>query len=250
MTAGYGRVPVVREVSLDVRRGSVTALIGENGSGKTTLLRTMLGLLRPRAGRVVHPAGVGPRVGYVPQTDLSDVRFPVTAHEVVLMGLVPVRPAVGRARPGDHGLARAAQSSLGIAHLGDRMFRDLSGGQRQRVLIARGLVADPELLVLDEPVRGLDFPTQAALMRRITHVASDRDMAVVMATHSLDLVANHADVVALVSDGRVEAGPAAEIMTSERLTEFHQQPVVVGEVAGQRVVVPGKTEAGERGRSL
>ena len=238
--AGYGRRVILAEVSLDVRRGAVTALIGENGSGKTTLLRVMLGLLPPRRGALGFAAGRPPRTGYVPQVDVSEVRFPVTAHEVVMMGLTPFRPLLGRLPAADHDAARAALESMHVADLDGRMFRDLSGGQRQRVLLARGLVADPELLVLDEPVRGLDFPSQAALVERIAELARQRGIAVVVATHSLDLVANFADDVALVRDGRVAAGRAADVMTSARLTEFHGRPVVVGEVDGQRVVVPGR----------
>lgn len=239
MSCGYGRRLVLKDVSLEIPRGAVVALVGPNGSGKTTLLRLLLGLLPPRTGRIVSSEGRAPRAGYVPQVDVSEVLFPVTALEVVLMGLTPILGLIQRPGPAHRERARAALARLDVDALSQHPFRELSGGQRQRVLLARGLVADPELLVLDEPVRGLDFASSAALVTEILALARERGMGVVVATHSLDLVANHADYVALFKDGRVTAGPAAEIVTGPVLTEFHGRPVEVHEVGGQRVVVPG-----------
>ncbi|MHC4845085.1 MAG: metal ABC transporter ATP-binding protein [Planctomycetota bacterium] len=239
MSCGYGRRLVLSKVSLSISRGEVVALVGPNGAGKTTLLRVLLGLLRPRDGRIETDRSKPPRAGYVPQVDVSEVLFPVTSLEVVVMGLTPSLGLL--ARPGRHAKERAREAldRLDVQDLAGRPFRELSGGQRQRVLLARGLVADPELLVLDEPVRGLDFASSAALVTEILDLAREHDMGVVVATHSLDLVANHADQVALFKDGEVTAGPADEIMTSEVLTTFHGRPVEVHEVGGQRVVVPG-----------
>jgi ABC-type Mn2+/Zn2+ transport system ATPase subunit len=232
---------VLSDVSLEIPAGAVVALVGPNGAGKTTLLRVLLGLLAPREGKLVSVHGRALRAGYVPQVDASEVLFPVTAMEVVLMGLTPVLGLFQRPGQAHKDRAHAALARLAVEQLANHAFRDLSEGQRQRVLLARGLVADPELLVLDEPVRGLDLASSAALTREILGLARERNMGIVVATHSLDLVANHADHVALFKDGRVTAGPADEIMTSQVLTEFHGQPVEVHQVGGQRVVVPGET---------
>jgi ABC-type Mn2+/Zn2+ transport system ATPase subunit len=239
VACGYDRRPVLRDVRLDVPAQGVLALVGPNGSGKTTLLRVLLGLLPPLEGRVELPGGRAPRLGYVPQTDLSEVLIPVCALEVVLMGLVPARPLLGRLPAADRAAGRAALEVMGLAGLAERPFRDLSGGQRQRVLLARGLVDDPELLVLDEPVRGLDVGSSATLVATLVSLARERGLSIVVATHSLDLVANHADHVALVGGGSVRSGPAAEIMTDAVLTEFHGRPMHVAVVQGQRVVVTG-----------
>jgi ABC-type Mn2+/Zn2+ transport system ATPase subunit len=239
VACGYDARQILRDVTLDLPRGAVTALVGPNGSGKTTLLRVLLGLLPAREGHVVYPAGTPPRVGYVPQTDVSEQRFPVTAVEVVLMGLTPSLGPLGRPGRAHREAARAALERFGIGELAARAFRDLSGGQRQRVLLARGIVADPELLVLDEPTRGLDPGSSSALVALMAGLARERDLAIVVATHSLDLVANHADHVVLVGGGTTRAGPAAEIMTDEVLSAFHGRPILVRSVDGQRVVVPG-----------
>lgn len=239
VACGYDRRIVLRGVRLDVPAQGVLALVGPNGSGKTTLLRVLLGLIAPKEGRVELPGGRAPRLGYVPQTDVSEVLFPVTALEVVQMGLAQARTALGRLSPQDREACRRALQLMDVGDLAERPFRALSGGQRQRVLLARGVVADPELLVLDEPVRGLDLASSAALVDRIVRLSRERQLSVVVATHSLDLVANHADHVALFRDGTVRAGPAAQVMTDASLSDFLGRPVRVHILDGQRVVVAG-----------
>ena len=231
---GYGRKVVVHDVSLIVPRRAVTAFIGRNGAGKTTVLRTALGLIPALAGTVERTE----RVGYAPQVDNSEVTFPVSARDVVLMGLTPALGVF--ARPGREARERvdAALHLLHVQDLAERPFRSLSGGQRQRVLLARGLVSDPELLVLDEPVRGLDVATTTALVALMVHLARERGLGVLVATHSLDLVANHADHVALFREGEIVSGSADEVMTEAVLTRFVGRPMAVRTVAGQRVVVP------------
>jgi ABC-type Mn2+/Zn2+ transport system ATPase subunit len=236
VAAGYGRAAVLSGVDLDLPAGAVTALVGVNGSGKTTLLRVLLGLLRPRAGRVERPAGA---VGYVPQVDRSEVLLPVTARQVVLMGCTPGLALLARTGARERTAADAALARFDLGDLADRRFTSLSGGQRQRVMLARALVAEPRLLVLDEPVRGLDLASAARLVAILHDLAHGHGLAVVVATHSLDLVANHADQVALFKDGAVSAGPVSEILTHEVLSRYLDEPVHVGEVAGHRVVVPG-----------
>lgn len=241
LAVGYRRgVDVLSEVSLVVRRGELTALVGRNGSGKTTLMRAVLGLLPARRGRMEFAGGARPRVGYVPQADRSEMRFPVSALEVVLMGLTPGLGALARAGASGHAAALASLDRLHVADLASQRFSALSGGQRQRVLLARALVHEPELLALDEPVRGLDLPSAASLVQLLVREARERNVAVLVATHTLDLVANHADSVALFREGRCAFGPAREMFTDAVLSEHHDAPVMVREVEGQRVVLPGR----------
>jgi len=239
VTAGYGRTVILRHVSLSVRAGQLTGLVGANGSGKTTLLRVVLGLLPIREGTVTRRGDRPLRVGYVPQADSSEILFPVTALDVVTMGLTPSLGPWRRPGAAERGAARRALGRLGVQALEPRLFRSLSGGQRQRVLLARAMVADPDLLVLDEPVRGLDLSSSEALVRHIAGFAREGGIAVLVATHSLDLVANHADQVAVFHDGETEVGPSSEILTDEVLTRYHGQPVAVRTVDGRKVVLPG-----------
>lgn len=238
IAAGYGRFRALESVSLDIQRGWVTALVGPNGCGKTTFLRVLLGLLRPKDGHIEWPESRA-RIGYVPQADASEQIFPVSALEVVRMGLTPGLGLLRRAGRQQRERCLEAMDRFDVSRLADRPFRALSGGQRQRVMLARAIVAAPDLLVLDEPVRGLDFASSATLVASMRTLARERGMAIVVATHSLDLVANYADAVALFKDGRVAAGTAAQMLDDAHLTEYLGTPIHVAEVAGVRVVLPG-----------
>ena len=239
VSAGYGKLRTLSNVSIDVQRGKVTALVGPNGCGKTTLLRVLLGLLNPQAGSVEWPQG-RVRVGYVPQADASEQIFPVSALEVVCMGLTPGMALLRSPGSRERADCQEAMERFDVARLAGHPCRVLSGGQRQRVMLARATVANPELLVLDEPVRGLDFASSAKLVSSMRDLALNGGMAVVVATHSLDLVANYADTVALFKEGRVLAGPVAEILDDAHLTDYLGTPIHVAEVDGIRMVVPGE----------
>jgi ABC-type Mn2+/Zn2+ transport system ATPase subunit len=149
VTLGYGRRPVLTDLSFRIPEGDFLGLVGPNGAGKTTILRAILGSLAPTAGTISRADGL--RFGYVPQRDQVDYNFPLEVVDVVLMGRYD-RVGLGR-RPGRHDRerARAALEHVGIAHLADEPLSALSGGQRQRALIARALVGEPNLLVLDVP---------------------------------------------------------------------------------------------------
>jgi energy-coupling factor transport system ATP-binding protein len=194
------RRPVLHGVDLTVRRGEVVALLGRNGSGKTTLLRTLAGLLTPDAGRI-DPR---PPVAYVPQDPNTLLFAPTVRAEVAetlrLLGR-PDRAAV------EHWL-----EVLGISELADRHPRSLSGGQRQRVAIAAVAVGGADLLLLDEPTRGMDATSRHALEAAIAHHARDGG-AVVLATHDVELAARCASHAVVLGDGEVVAsGPARDVL--------------------------------------
>lgn len=173
---------VLRDIDLDLAEGEVITLIGPNGGGKTTLIRCLLGLIKPDAGTMRRAAGL--RIGYVPQRFQIDPAIPLTVRRLLSL----MRPAADRA-------ALAAVAETGVAHVLDRAVQDLSGGELQRVLLARALLAEPQLLVLDEPVQGVDPGGEAALYRLIGDLRDRHGLGVLIASHDLHLVMAETDTV-------------------------------------------------------
>jgi zinc transport system ATP-binding protein len=182
VTFARGGTPILTRVDLAVHAGELVSLIGPNGSGKTTLVRIMLGLVKPDAGDVVRRPGL--RIGYVPQRLAIDRTMPVTAER--FLALAPRGEAAAR---------KAALGELGIAHLAGHAVQDLSGGEFQRLLLARALLAEPELLVMDEPAQGIDVVGQAELYRWIASLRDRRGCGVVLVSHDLHLVMAATDTV-------------------------------------------------------
>jgi zinc transport system ATP-binding protein len=169
VTFGYGRIPVLREVSLRVAPGEFLAIIGANGSGKTTLMKLGLGLLRPTHGTVrlfgepiarFHDWG---RIGYVPQRAAADSSVPINVDEVVRSGLAGRLGFLRRPTPAQRRQVEHVIDLMGLSAIRRQAAGTLSGGQQQRTLIARALVTDPDLLVLDEPTSGVDTDARGGL---------------------------------------------------------------------------------------
>lgn len=177
-----GRVRVLQDVSLQIRKGEIVTVVGPNGSGKSTLLRLLIGEIRPAAGRVLRQAGL--KIGYVPQTLHIDPTLPLT-----------VRRFLDLPRRVSDPVAEAALTRAGAGHIGGRQMSDLSGGQFQRVLLARATLGEPDLLLLDEPTQGLDQPGSAAFYRQIEEVRRDTGCAVLMVSHELHVVMSASDRV-------------------------------------------------------
>lgn len=179
---GPKAAPVLRDVSLRVDPGEIVTLVGPNGSGKSTLLRLMIGALAPRRGTVRRARGL--RIGYVPQSLVLDPSLPITVRRFLDL---PHRVGDAEAE------AALAQSGAdGIAH---KQMAALSGGQFQRVLLARAVLNQPQLLILDEPTQGLDQPGQAAFYRRIAALRREMGCAVLMVSHELHVVMSASDRV-------------------------------------------------------
>jgi ABC-type Mn2+/Zn2+ transport system ATPase subunit len=197
----YGAVEVLRDASLEVRRGDFWFLLGGNGSGKTTFLRALLGIVPPRAGDLwLSPALRGRAgIGFVPQHCAINPSLPTTVREFVSLGLVglPVARAERRAR------LDAALERVGLAPLVDRDYWSLSGGQRQRALVARGLIREPELLILDEPMNHLDPDAEEALLQDLLGLHRARRLALLLVTHDVAMAERHATHVATFAHGRV-----------------------------------------------
>ncbi len=208
--------PVLRDVSLTIPPQSHTCIIGPNGGGKTTLLRLMLGQLTPEAGEIrvmgCPPHRACRHVGYVPQHTVLRRGFPITVGEVVLTGCID-RHWLGWHRPSCGADAAAVMAELQITDLRRRPFDQLSGGQRQRVLIARALVGNPSVLLLDEPTANID-PAVGRLVRDLLANLSRR-LAVVTVSHDLDYLSTRLDRVFFVDHRLREVAP--EAVTSEAI---------------------------------
>lgn len=211
---GYGRDPVLAGVTLSIARGQFWFVLGPNGEGKTTLARAILQLLAPISGRItVAPEAARSRIGFVPQRCDANPTVPTTVREFVRLGLVGLRVSGADASI----RVQRAIDRVGLHRKLDEDYWTLSGGQRQRALVARALIREPNLLVLDEPTNGLDPGAEEALLRSLDHFNRRDGLTLVFVTHDIDLAKRHATHVALVGDGRIECGPARDVMSPARL---------------------------------
>jgi zinc transport system ATP-binding protein len=200
----YDSDPILDRVSLEIRPGEFVALVGPNGSGKSTLLKVMLGLLEPLAGRATL-FGVSPgrfrdrgRLGYVPQRPALGQDLPATVEEVISMGRLSARGWHTRVSPTDREEVEHALETVGLLDLRDRRVRELSAGQQQRVFIARALTSRPDLLVLDEPIAGVDAESQRRFRDSLTHLIGEHAAAVLLVSHELGVVAEEIDRVVVL----------------------------------------------------
>ena len=209
VTFGYTRVPVLREVSLQVTSGEFVAIVGPNGAGKTTLMRLGLGLLRPTHGAVrlfgqrIERFDDWGRVGYVPQRAGSQATLPVSVDEVVRTGLAGHLGLFRRPTPRHRERIEHVLDLMGVSALRRQPLDELSGGQQQRTLIARALVTDPALLVLDEPTTGVDADARHVLREALEHLVETEGVAVVYISHDPEGFAGLADRVLEVRAGRI-----------------------------------------------
>ena len=226
LAAGYGGEVVLREVTFAVDAGRSVCVLGPNGGGKTTLFRVLLGELRPLAGRF----RVAGRPAYVAQTERTRLDFPVTALDVALMGAL----AQGRwwLPPGrdDRAAARAALERVGLDAEAGVRFGELSGGQRQRALLARALVQDARLLLLDEPLSGVD-PASAALIGGVFDELRDDGRTLLVSSHDVES-ARRFDLVLCLHQRQVAFGPPAEVLERATLQATYGREMIVLEDAG------------------
>ena len=242
-TLGYGHRAVLRDFNLDILDHDFLGIVGPNGAGKTTILRTFLGSLKPLGGSVTIAPGL--RYGYVPQRDAVDTLFPLHVLEVVLMGRYDRIGLGRRPTPADRDLARSALDRVGIAHLAEWPLNSLSGGQRQRTLIARALVGQPNVLVLDEPTNGMDLVATTQILGLVRDLHEKTGITVVMVSHALNEVANYVERVALVYEGGYVVGSVADVMTQQALSDMYGIPVEVSSFEGHRIVLAKRIMTGE-----
>lgn len=213
----YGSEPAVEDVSLAISPGEFCSLVGPNGSGKSTLLRLLLGLLRPSTG-TVRCFGVDPRdvrdrwrIGYVPQRHALQPELPATVHEVVTAGRLARQRWWRPRRAVDRAAVDHAIESVALADLARRPVRELSGGQQQRVLIAKAFASEPELLVLDEPIAGVDAESQELFRDSLLHLMREHAATVLLVSHELGAVADHLDRVIVMKRSILFDGAPTEL---------------------------------------
>lgn len=252
VSLGYEGQSVLTHLDLTVRSGDYLCIVGDNGSGKSTLLRGLLGLLAPQSGSIRRaPELEKGAVGYLPQQTQAQKDFPATVSEVVLSGCLNQR--------GFHFFYTAAQRSqalmnmgkLGVLELKDQCYRDLSGGQQQRVLLARALCAASRLLILDEPITGLDPAAAQDLYKTLAYLNEKEGMAIVMVTHDLKAALRSARTVLHIGRSSLFLGTAAEYLASPQGKRFQDEPSArpfcaeSSSSANQRSVCGGKGGARE-----
>lgn len=234
VTAGYDGPAILDGISLAIPQGARVAVVGPNGAGKSTLFRVLARLLPLRSGTIrVHGFPLGYHedcVAYLPQREEVDWRFPVTVKDVVDMGRFRKRGWFRRFTKEDHDVVMRSLDQMGLSALANVPIADLSGGQQQRVFLARALAQEPHILILDEPLNGVDLTTQEKIFEILDQLRRD-SVTTLFATHDLNLASTKFDLVALISRTLISFGPPGEVLCRENIHRaFGGQALLLGEM--------------------
>ena len=220
---GYEGKPVWEHLNFQVRSGDYVCIVGENGSGKSTLVKSLLGLLHPMAGEIVRsPSLRSGAIGYLPQQTKAQKDFPATVTEVVRSGFLSSRGMRFFYTPKEKSTALMHMGKLGVLELKDRCYRELSGGQQQRVLLARALCATQKMLLLDEPVSGLDPKVTAEMYTLIEKLNREDGITVIMISHDVAAAVRYASHILHIGD-TVFFGTRADYLQSPQGRLFDAQ---------------------------
>jgi ABC-type Mn2+/Zn2+ transport system ATPase subunit len=219
LTVRYDGHIALENISFHLHVGERVAVVGPNGAGKSTLFKVVSGILPPTAGEV-KISGFGPRghicIAYVPQRSQVDWRFPASVADVVMMGRIGQIGFFRWPRRADWNTVHAALEVVDMDSLADRQIGELSGGQQQRTFLARALAQEAELVLMDEPLNGLDVPSQEAILALLETLRQQK-ITVMVATHDLGQAASHFDRVMLLNRQLIRFGPPADVLTSVNL---------------------------------
>lgn len=243
--AAYGASTVWSGAEFDIEAGEFIPVLGPNGAGKSTFLRLVLGLMSPASGTLEvlgrRPQRGNPAIGYVPQRRDIEPGIRIAGSEFVRMGIDGHRWGVGsprKRRARDRRVAEAVEAVDATAYA-DQAMGTLSGGELQRLLLAQALVNEPRLLLLDEPLAGLDVRGQAVVTQLVAAISRAKGITVVLIAHDVNPLLGVLDRVIYVARGRVTTGPPDEVITSERLSELYQSNVEVLRDSRGRLFVAG-----------
>lgn len=245
LSVDLGRRRVLNDVSLDLARGRVTAILGANGAGKTSLLRAIAGLVPPSTGDITLDGEAlsalslperARRIGYLPQN--GQPAWALTVRELVALGRLPHRSPFAALSPGDEVAINAAMAQTDVAGLADRTVDTLSGGEKARAKFARVLAAETDWILADEPLANLDPPHQQDVLR-LMRAAADAGKGVLVVLHQLDAAARVADDILILKQGRTVAfGPCAEVLTPATLEAAFDMAMDVITHQGRVAILP------------
>ncbi len=219
----YNGHPALEDISFHLHAGERVAVVGPNGAGKSTLFKVVAGVLPPGKGEVkIYGSRPGGHVciAYIPQRTQVDWKFPVSVGDVVMMGRSAILGPLRWPKKHDREAVRAALATVELTALAHRQISELSGGQQQRMFIARALAQEAELMLLDEPLNGLDTPAQESLLK-LLDALRDRQVTVMIATHNLDQASRYFDRILLLNQKIIGFGLPGDVLTTEKLRQAY-----------------------------
>ncbi len=225
LSLGYGRYPVITGLDLEIREGQLWFFVGPNGHGKTTCVKTILGLLPPMGGALFRQPELakGKQTGFVPQRCEMSPALPTTVREFVSLGLAGMKSSSSSTRES----LQKTLAQVGLGGMEGRSYWSLSGGQRQRALLARALIRQPSVLVLDEPTAGLDLSSQAAFLEVLRSLHGKGGVTILFVCHDLSIAREMGTHAALFANGKAAAGPASEVLEPRHLEAAYGHPVAM-----------------------
>ena len=231
LTCNYGNNIVFNGINLSIKKGSLAGIVGPSGSGKTTLIKAILGVVRPIAGEVYVNGKIiknnpPPDIGYIPQLETIEWNFPVTVEQVVMMGRYNKMGRFPWAGKEDRKKVQEALDRLGIREYTKHHINTLSGGEQQRVFLARALVSEPELLILDEPTSSVDLKTQHDILHFLLTL-NKKGITIILITHDLNAVAAHLPWIICFNRGIIAEGMPEDVFNPEILKKTYNADVAV-----------------------
>jgi len=223
---GYNGKVLLKDINLSIKAGEFIVLFGPNGSGKTTLFKTILRIIPPIQGAIIYGDGQPTRFGYVPQRQYLDEIYPFMAEEVVLMGTFgQVRPFCPTPKTNRVWIEQCLKD-VGMLGMRKKLFSELSGGQKQRILIARALATRPNILLLDEPITGVDILAQKMIMELISQLHKKHHLTITMVTHEIYNIPKWTDKTIWIQDNKVLIGTTIEMLSHLKTDEtLNREPV-------------------------